>query len=240
MEATNPNNGAIDWSGIRAAAVTLGIRRAARNAAKGLPADQAKRLVDRIRKRAEREEWSKDKAKALEVVQSTGTSLSSTYSGKPLSPSVATGAESVANSLAEDSKLTKVGLSTATRKAAGVFATMEGETVINKSEDLKRIVSSAAQIHDWDSNQGKESELNLNVLGGQCIISVNTRKEPDQLIKEAEVVSVTSSPTLLAPTQVDWEAVRILALAVGAEEAARRMGLSKEEVLAAVPSLPGP
>src|SRR5262249_16280728 len=103
MGSANHDNGAVDWAGIRAAAVTLAIRRTGRNAAKDLPPFEAKRLVDRIRKRAEREGWSQDKAKALAVAQSANTTLVTT-SGQNTSPVVATGAQSVANALAEDSK----------------------------------------------------------------------------------------------------------------------------------------
>jgi hypothetical protein len=231
MAKPNHDNGEIDWAGIRAAAVTLGIRRAARNAAKDLPPGEAKRLVDRIRKRAEREGWSQDKAKALAAAQHTNTTLVTT-SGQSTSPTVATGAQSVATALAEDSKQTRVGLSTATRKAATVFAGMEGETVINKSEDLRRIVSSASQIHGWDEQRPGEGRLTLQMLGGRALIQINNRSEkPDPALTAKPVEAITVSSTTPGPPPIDLEALRILTLAVGPDEAARRMSVPIERAL---------
>jgi hypothetical protein len=165
-------NDGIDWGGLRAASVTLGIRKAARNAATGLSPKDAKRFVDRIRKRAQREGWSQDKAKALAVVKQASTSLSSINFPNAVSPVVASGAESVAIALAEDNKRTRLGLSSAACKAAQTLSQWDGEKVIDKSEDLKRIVSSAAQIHEWDAKQSHDGPLNLAVLG-QAVIQVN-------------------------------------------------------------------
>jgi hypothetical protein len=231
MGAQNHDNSEIDWAGIRAAAVTLGIRRAARNAAKGLPPEEAKRLVDRIRKRAEREGWSQDKAKALAAVQSTNTTLATT-SGQSTSPSVATGAQSVATALAEDSKQTRVGLSTATRKAANVFSEMEGGEVINKSEHLRRIVGSASQIHGWDEQRPGEGRLTLQMLGGRALIQINNKSEkPAPALTAMPVEAITVSSTTPGPPPIDLEALRILTLAVGPDEAARRMGVPVEKAL---------
>jgi hypothetical protein len=55
---------------------------------------------------------------------------------------------------------------------------LEGEQVIDKSADLRRIVGSAAQIHEWDAKQNEGGDLNLNLLGGRALIQVNSYKEP--------------------------------------------------------------
>ena len=47
----------IDWPGLRAAAVVIGIRAAARNASSHLPLVEQKRFVERVMKRASREKW---------------------------------------------------------------------------------------------------------------------------------------------------------------------------------------
>ena len=59
----------IDWAGLRAAAVAIGIRPAARQAARDLPPDEQERFVQRAMKRCSRQKWlvkcQQDKADAI-------------------------------------------------------------------------------------------------------------------------------------------------------------------------------
>ena len=48
---------AIDWPGIRAAAVAIGVREAARQAGSNLPPDELVRFTERVMKRSSREGW---------------------------------------------------------------------------------------------------------------------------------------------------------------------------------------
>jgi hypothetical protein len=108
----------IDWSGLRAAAVAIGIRPAARQAALHLPPDERERFVQRAMKRCSREKWlvkcQQDKADAV-VMSPTA-----------LSANVRKGADVLSEILAEDSRETRIGLSAAARKAAETFAKMPG------------------------------------------------------------------------------------------------------------------
>jgi hypothetical protein len=146
-----------------------------------------------------------------------------------LSPNVATGAESVANALAEDNTQTRLGLSTATRKAAKVFSAMDGETVIAKSPDLRRLTDTAAQIHEWGSNSDTGGPLSLNVLCGNAAIRVCNSSDDNDNVKLGNWVETVPAPSLAEAksdrTKIDPEALRVLILAVGPAEAARRMGL---------------
>jgi hypothetical protein len=47
----------VDWPGLRAAAVAIGIRTAARQAARDLSLDEQERFVQRAMKRCSREKW---------------------------------------------------------------------------------------------------------------------------------------------------------------------------------------
>lgn len=85
---------AIDWAGIRTNASHIGIREAARQAARNLPADEQARFVFRVLKRAAREGWEKAKEAALSLAEPAG---------KPLSSNVLTGPE-IANSAAAEVK----------------------------------------------------------------------------------------------------------------------------------------
>ncbi len=55
----------IDWPGIRANAVTLGIRGSARAAAANLPDNERDRFIERVMKRASREGWEVSRQKAM-------------------------------------------------------------------------------------------------------------------------------------------------------------------------------
>ena len=53
-----------------------------------------------------------------------------------------------------DAEATRVGLSTATRKASVSLAEREGDEVVYVSARLKEVVSSAAQLHGWNQPAG--------------------------------------------------------------------------------------
>ncbi len=73
----------IDWSGLRAAAITLqSVRDAARRASAHLPAAEQNRFIERVNKRAYRERWL-EKAREIEGTSPTNA--------KPLSMPVQTG-----------------------------------------------------------------------------------------------------------------------------------------------------
>jgi len=111
----------IDWAGLRAAAVAIGIRPAARQAARHLPPDERERFVQRAMKRCSRQKWlvrsEQDKAEAVAT------------SPTALSANVRKGSDVLSEVLAEDSRRTRIGLSAAARKAADAFANMPGSKV---------------------------------------------------------------------------------------------------------------
>jgi hypothetical protein len=155
----------IDWPGLRAAAVAIGIRRAARQAARNLPPDEQERFVQRAMKRCSREKWlaqsQKYKADAL------------TTSPTALSANVRKGSDVLSEILADDSRETRVGLSAAARKAAETFAKMPGAKVIKHAQAHRHVTRSASVLHGWDE-KGNPVPFSLNVLSiGSCGIEVD-------------------------------------------------------------------
>jgi len=61
--------------------------------------------------------------------------------------------------LKHDAEATRMGLSTATRKASVSLAERDGDQVVNVSTKLKDVVSSAAQLHGWNQPAG----MNVNI-----------------------------------------------------------------------------
>jgi len=104
----------IDWSGLRAAAVAIGIRKAARQAACDLPPDEQERFLQRAMKRCSRQKWLvKSEQDEADAIVTSPTSLSA---------NVRKGADVLSEVLADDSRETRIGLSAAARKAAETFA----------------------------------------------------------------------------------------------------------------------
>jgi hypothetical protein len=145
----------IDWPGLRAAAVAIGIRKAARQAARDLPPDEQQRFIQRAMKRCSREKWlaksQQDKADAVVTSPSA------------LSANVRKGADVLSEILAEDSRETRIGLSAAARRAAETFAKMPGSKVIKHAQAHRHVTASSSVLHGWD-DKGNPIPFSLNVL----------------------------------------------------------------------------
>jgi hypothetical protein len=72
---------------------------------------------------------------------------------------VVTPAESLQERRKHDAEATRVGLSTATRKASASLAERDGDEVVYVSARLKDVVSSAAQLHGWN----QPADVNVNI-----------------------------------------------------------------------------
>jgi hypothetical protein len=68
-------------------------------------------------------------------------------------------AESLEQRLKQDAEATRIGLSTATRKASISLTQREGDEVVYVSARLKDVVSSAAQLHGWN----QPAAVNVNI-----------------------------------------------------------------------------
>ena len=145
----------IDWPGLRAAAVAIGIRAAARQAAQDLPPDERERFVQRAMKRCSRQKWlakaQQDKADAVAM------------SPTALSANVRKGSDVLSDILAEDSRETRISLSTAARKAAETLAKMPGSKVIKHAQAHRHMTASSSVLHSWDE-KGNPIPFTLNVL----------------------------------------------------------------------------
>jgi hypothetical protein len=141
--------------------VAIGIRKAARQAARDLPPDEQGRFVQRAMKRCSRQKWlvkaKKDKADAVMTSPSA------------LSANVRKGADVLSELLADNSKRSKIGFSKASVKAAEHFAELPAKELVDKdrAQAMKHHVSSAAITHDWENAKGNvaaQSIVNVNVL----------------------------------------------------------------------------
>lgn len=135
------NNGApsgeIDWPGLRAAAVAVGIRKAARQAARDLPPDEQERFIQRAMKRCSRQKWlvkaRQDKANAAATYP---TALSAT--GR-------TGVDVLANAFSDENCAIRLNVASALCDAAEHFAEMPAETLLQPQ--TARVFKNLAQLH---------------------------------------------------------------------------------------------
>jgi hypothetical protein len=150
-------NNNIDWPGIRAAAVSVGVREAARQAGKDLPPAELVRFTNRVMQRSKREGWIKQ-AQALQASVSAP--------GLPLSANVSTGAQAAAQTLATRKENTRAHLARFAEEAALEAATApEKLKVARQTKDVAAVMSSV-----WPE---KEQAVALNLWGDtQMIVNV--------------------------------------------------------------------
>lgn len=145
----------IDWAGIRAAAVAVGIREACRQATAHLPPDEANTFTERAMKRCSRQGWltKAEEAKTVAISKAPTT----------LSANVRTGAQVVADSLAEDSRETKLSLSRSARRMA-----QQAESAkLEEAADVLQVGKLAALTHGWGQSDGNTqgAVINVNLIG---------------------------------------------------------------------------
>ena len=131
----------IDWEGIRAAAVAVGVIEAARQTAAPLPEPARTRLVERIRKRAFRQHWLDSAQQAVSVArQSVPVDMSQSVPGTPLS-----GADAVAVSVAESRGRSQVAISRAISKRAEHVADQPAERIA--ALELSHLATAHQRMH---------------------------------------------------------------------------------------------
>lgn len=145
-----PRRTAVDREAVKTLCVAVGVRKAARQL--GLPESTVK-------------SWSTRGKWFLQppCVQQPPTV---TKVLQPLASSASTPSNSLANLLADDSKQTRIGLSTAARKAATRFAGRTGDQIIKDSQALRHVAAVASSVHGWDENKGGGLNLQLGVFLG--------------------------------------------------------------------------
>src|SRR5215475_1083724 len=97
---------------------------------------------------------------------------------------VVTPAESLQERLKHDAEATRVGLSTAARKASVSLAERDGDQVVNVSARLKDVVSSAAQLHGWNQPAG----VNVNIANIP-LPSADEREEMRALDRKLDAIA---------------------------------------------------
>lgn len=136
-----------DWSGIRVASVTIGVREAARQASSHLSKEEQERFVERVMKRCSREGWMKH-------AENVRNSVRTRQSGIPMSAPVRTGADTVVQAIAEDGVAVKsAGMKYArtVMEHALQVAEQTPEVALAQAGDVKSVLQAAALAGDWQT-----------------------------------------------------------------------------------------
>ena len=83
-------------------------------------------------------------------------------SSTALSANVRNGADVLSEILAKDSRETRIGLSSAARKAAETFAEMPDSIVIKHAQAHRHITASSSQLHGWNEAQARCQQVLVN------------------------------------------------------------------------------
>jgi len=164
-KSVKSNPQAIDWSGLKTAAIALGsVRDAAIRAAGTLisPEDR-NRFVERVNKRAYRERWL-DESK-----------------GKTPSPNVVqTGADVLSTELKERSDKIKSNLAEVAENASEELLKKKGNALLKQHQAFKNFVGGSSQLLAWDTTRPGGS-ISLNILTGQAAVQINSGSSPEAL-----------------------------------------------------------
>lgn len=144
-----PKGQEITRESVKTLAIAVGVREAAR---------QLGLSEERVMKWSQREKWLKNE---LKPQPPTVTRNEVRAVRKP------------SEVLAEYGKTTRFHLAKATDKASEHISEQSPDFILAKSEDLRRVVSSAAQIHGWDEKKDSAG-INLSILsiGGDMAVQV--------------------------------------------------------------------
>lgn len=74
--------------------------------------------------------------------------------------------DALADSLSDDSKATRIGLSQASRRAAEHLKVQTGAQVLKSAKSMKEIASVASTVHGWEAKKDAGVQINLNVAIG--------------------------------------------------------------------------
>ena len=148
----------VDWTGLRAAAVAIGIRKAARQAARDLPPVEQERFVQRAMKRCSREKWlAKAHQDKFDAIASTRT----------WSANVRSGADAIAETLSERRHNSALHLAKYAEESGKRLAESKGD--LKNARSFQQIAAGRANLFP---EQAPSAAIQVNVLSFAAIKDV--------------------------------------------------------------------
>jgi hypothetical protein len=151
----------VDWSGLRASAVIMGIKPAARAACRHLPEDEQARFVERVAKRASREGWEAHRVSTMSTLTTAPQRQGGTQP-KPLSTPVHDAATIQAEQNAENGARSRSAALRYSARNLEHLADLPAEEGVLLAPQAASLVKVAATAGDWDAERG--ASVSVNVL----------------------------------------------------------------------------
>lgn len=140
----------VDREAARVLCVAVGVREAARKL--GVPEGTMQAW-------SARGQWFAKPVQPPTVIRQTGPNS--------LATTATNAGESLAESLADDSKATRIGLSQASRRAAEHLKDQTGAGILKSAKAMKEIAGVASIVHGWSDGKATNVQINLAIgIGG--------------------------------------------------------------------------
>lgn len=154
----------IDWSGIRAAAVTIGVREAGRQASSHLPKEEQNRFVERVMKRSQREGW---------ITHVNSLTAQPNDKEKPLSANVRTGSNAILQHLIQAKDKSRTNLAKYVLNGSKVAA--RSRSPLSDAGKVKDLAAVMEKV--WpEEKQDVHNDLHIGVLAQHANIQVLNRQ----------------------------------------------------------------
>lgn len=140
----------VNWPAIRALAVMVGVREAARQS--GVNEDSAMA-------RSAREGWLKSLPKDCPLPPRLGP-IQARESNGTFSPHIA-----AQNALQTIGQQTRASLARGIAKGAAHVETLDGESVLTQARNISQIAKAASDVHGWSGTAGVAVSLRVGLLG---------------------------------------------------------------------------
>jgi hypothetical protein len=152
MSETNVTPIPINWEAVRALAMVVGVREAAR---------RMELSEDRVRQRSHREGWLASES-AKRAVQIANANRVAEKSVTTLSPAALIHAE-----IATLGSKTRLSLARGIAKAGEHIETMDGQEILIDAQNIKSVAQTADLVHGW-KDAAPQVKIRLDVLSGSA------------------------------------------------------------------------
>jgi hypothetical protein len=158
----------VDWSGLRASAVMMGIKPAARAACSHLPPDEQTRFIERVAKRASREGWEAHRVSTMSTLTTAPQRQGGTQPA-PLSTAVHDATQIQAEANADNSRRSRAAALRYSARNLEHLAEMNPEEGVLLAPQAASITKVAATAGGWADQSNQTVRINVLAASGGAV-----------------------------------------------------------------------
>jgi hypothetical protein len=166
----------VDWSGLRASAVIMGIKPAARAACRHLPEDEQARFVERVAKRASREGWEAHRVSTMSTLTTAPQRQGGTQPA-PLSTAVHDAAQIQAEVNADNSRRSRAAALRYSARTLEHAADLDPETALASASDVSSAVKVASVAGGWSDSDKAKVRVSIFAGAGSAVQVVSDKED---------------------------------------------------------------